>query len=145
MKPGRTDLFSSILVTGALLTTAPAASAEDPVDHIEHRHRSVRISLGRIHPEVLRIQPDAALVWINYSSRVARVSFDKSVAAKLKCNSRSAFGISGDRLLSSRIQGSQFASICNLSPGEYAYRVDLYSRAGAGVSDRSFEGKIVVE
>ncbi len=145
MNPRRTDLFWSILGLGALLTTAPAASAADPVDHLEHRHRSVRISSGRIHPKVLRIQPDDALVWINYSSRVARVSFDKSVAAKLKCNSRSAFGITSDRLISSRIQGSQFVSICNLSPGEYAYRVDLYSRAGEAVSDRSFEGRIVVE
>ncbi len=145
MKPRRTDLFSSILVMGSLLTTAPAASAADPVDHFEHKHRSVRISSGRIHPKVLQTHSNDALVWINYSSRVARVSFDKSVAAKLKCNSRSAFGITGDRLLSSPIQGSRFVSICNLSPGEYAYRVDLYSRAGDAVSNRSFEGKIVVE
>ncbi len=118
MKPRRADLFSSMLVAGALLTAAPTASAADPVDHFEHKHRSVRISSGRIHPKVLRIQPDNALVWINYSSRVARVSFDKSVAAKLKCNSRSAFGVTDDRLVSTRIQCSQFASICNLSPCE---------------------------
>ena len=142
MKPRRTALLSSML--GALLTTAPAASAADP-DHFEHRHRNVRISSGRIYPKVLEIHSNDALVWINYSSRVARVSFDKSVAAKLKCNSRSAFGVTDDRLVSSRIQGSQFASICNLSAGEYAYRVDLYSSSGDAVSARSFEGKIVVE
>ncbi len=145
MKPGRADLFSSMLVAGALLTTAPTASAADPVDHFEHKHRSVRISSGRIHPKVLQTHSNDALVWINYSSRVARVSFDKSVAAKLKCNSRSAFGVTEDRLVSTRIQGSQFASICNLAPGEYAYRVDLYSHSGDAVSARSFEGKIVVE
>ncbi len=57
----------------------------------------------------------------------------------------SAFGVTDDRLVSTRIQGSQFASICNLAPGEYAYRVDLYSHSGDAVSARSFDGKIVVE
>ncbi len=145
MKLRKIHLFSRVLALGALLTTAPAAGAADPVDHFEHRHRSVRISSGRIHPEVLRIQPNDALIWVNYSRLVARVSFDKSVAAKLQCNSRSAFRTIGDRLLSSRIQGSQFASICSLSPGEYTYRVDLYAGPGAGISERSFERKIVVQ
>ena len=113
---------------------------------MEHRHSSVRISSVRLHPEVQSIQADDALAWINYSRNVARIVFDQSVATKLKCRARSSFTLDGGRLVSAPVQGQQFASLCNLAPGEYDYTVELGSGAGQGGGgvSRTLKGRVVV-
>ncbi len=139
--------FAPAFAALCALTLAPAFAADEP-DHMEHRHSTVRISASRLHPKVQRIHTDDALAWINYSPRSARILFDGSVATKLACRSRASFTIDGDRLVSSRIQGRQFASLCQLAPGEYAYTVELGSSTGegfgAGGVSRTLKGTIIV-
>lgn len=128
-----------------LLAPAPAAAEEADSDHAEHRHQLIRIFEGRVRPEVQTIDTDDALGWLNYTSRIARVSFDAEVAKHMTCTSPSGFHLDGPRLVSRDIQSTQFATLCSLAPGEYAYVVTLHSGIGTERGpDREIAGKIVV-
>ena len=106
----------------------------------------MRIRSSSLHPTAQKVGTDEAFGWVNYSSKVARVSFDQEVAKKMLCTTRTGFQLTGDRLESRDIQGRQFASLCSLQPGEYAYLVELRSGAGtsAGTS-RTLHGTLIVE
>jgi hypothetical protein len=138
----------SALATIALLLVAASGTAQGSgADHVEHRHRMVRIRNASLHPTVQRLSADDAIGWLNYSDKVARVSFEASVARKMTCTSPSGFRVTGDRLESPGIQAQQFAAVCRLEPGEYTYRVQLQDGIGASgmTRGRSFEGKLLVE
>jgi hypothetical protein len=125
----------------------PAWGARAASDHTDHAHSVIRIG-SRLHPEQAQVSPDDALIWVNYSSRVARVVFAADVAKNLKCESASSFTLDGDRLVSRDIQASQFASLCRLAPGEYTYEIELFSGAGTGgfaEAARKFTGAIQVK
>lgn len=124
-----------------------AFGATSEPDHAGIDHEFVRISGSGLRPETVEVAGETAIAWVNYGSRVARVSFDRSVAEKIACKSRASFTLDGDRLVSPRIQGSSFASLCQLAPGSYDYRVELFAgegTGGAGTPERTLVGKIVV-
>ncbi len=133
-----------LLVLALIFGPSPSLGAEP--DHAEHDHQVARILETRVHPKVIEIHTSDAISWLNYSSKRARVSFDTEVAKNLTCKSVGSFRLEGDRLTSSDIQATQFASLCSLAPGEYEYRVDLRSGIGGsgGSPAKSFNGKIVV-
>ena len=138
-----TPVLSIIMLS--VLSLSVAAS-EDESDHAKHKHRFVRITSGSLHPKAQNIGTSEAFGWVNYSSKIARVSFDKEVASKMLCTTRTSFRLAGDRLESGDIQGRQFASLCSLQPGEYAYRVELRSGAGTSAgSSRTLKGTLIVE
>ncbi len=128
------------------LIFGPASSFAAEPDHAEHDHRMARILETRVSPKVIEIHSADAIGWLNYSSQRARISFDAEVAKNLTCRSKGTFHLTGSRLSTNDIQATQFASLCNLAPGEYEYRVEL--RAGLGGSGasigKSFTGKIIV-
>lgn len=132
----------------ALVTTSPASAQEkgDP-DHAKAKTVFVTILQSSLHPEVQKIPASDAFGWLNYSDKIARVSFDKDVAKHLTCKSQGSFRLTGDRLESGDIQSQQFATLCNLAPGEYAYRVDLHSGIGGGGGGlgSSRTGTLIVE
>ena len=139
-------MIARLALPAALFMVAPQAAAEEREDHLTHRHRTIRISSTRLSPQELRIGTDDAVAWLNYSNQLARISFDSSVAEKIRCSSKTSFRLTGDRISSRRVQGTQFASLCHLVPGEYAYRVDLFSGAGGGGAvERSLKGRIRVD
>ncbi len=132
------------LATFAALASGAAEDAE--TDHSERVTEFVRIVNASLRPEQLRIQAGDAFGWLNYSNRIARVSFDKSVAKALTCRSPGTFRVTGERLESGDIQSQQFASLCDLAPGTYPYRVELRTGAGSGGGlAATLEGTIVVE
>jgi hypothetical protein len=134
----------SVLLAALLCSTV--AAAKEP-DHAKHEHRFVRITSAKLHPETQQIHSTDAFGWVNYSSQIVRISFDREVGRHLTCTSRGSFRLTGDRLESGDVQARQFASLCRLAPGEYAYRVDLHKgigSSGAGIPSRSFEGKLIV-
>ncbi len=141
----RATALGSCLGLATFFGLATAIALEEEVDHAGQEHRVVRITSGRLHPEVVRLTTEEALAWVNYSSLIARISFEKSVAAKMKCRNRESFRITGERLESGRIQATQFASLCSLAPGKYAYRVGLFEGAPSGTSARGHEGTIIVQ
>jgi len=133
------------LIVLAALGIAAAATAA--VDHADHSHQLVRIGENRVHPKVQNIGSDDAIGWINYSNKIARVSFAAEVADKMVCKSPSGFRLTGPRLESPDIQAFQFATVCSLAKGEYAYKIELRSGFGgvAGGVPETIEGKIVVQ
>ena len=141
-------LISSVMAGALAVVLLGSHPVHAESDHADHDHQTVTISSGRIHPEHVQIGIDDALSWANYSSRIARVVFDAEVAKKMKCRSATSFTLAGENLVSLDIQGSQFASLCQLAPGEYTYSVELYAGFGssgfAGV-ERTLEGRITVK
>lgn len=117
-------------------------------DHAEFEHQYVRITDSGLRPAAQKIHPEMALGWINYSSRIARISFDAAVVKKLTCRTQGvgAFQVVDERLLSPKVQSMQFASLCHLARGEYAYEVETFSGIGTvGGPRRTYKGKILVE
>lgn len=138
-----TRLALAVVAAVAFFVAAPAV-AEDS-DHADHHHQLIRIFEGRVRPQVQNIGSEDALGWLNYTSKIARISFAKDVGKKLTCTSPGSFRIDGERLVSGDIQATQFATLCNLAPGEYDYRVTL--RSGIGTNQggaKTIDGKIVV-
>jgi hypothetical protein len=134
------------LTMGLATLTLSAAAVEEESDHAEHEHRFVRITRRSLHPKEQKIDTDEAFGWVNYSSRMARVSFDREVAKKMLCTTRGDFRITGKRLESGDLQGRQFAALCRLAPGAYAYRVELRSGSvGIAGAERTLEGTLIVE
>lgn len=138
----RTRIRTAWSVAGMLLLAIGTQAVADA------SYRFVQIQNGRVHPRVLRIQAGQQLGWVNYSSKIARVSFERDVGKRLVCDTRTSFRLTGERLESQDIQARQFASMCRLAPGEYAYRVDLRNGVGgmgSGALARSLEGRVIVE
>lgn len=135
-------LLSSVLLGGV----APVALA-DGEDHHFLKHRFVRIRDGSLYPKVQPVGTHEATGWVNSSGKVAVVSFSAETARKMFCKSLNHFRINGDRLESGPIQARQFASLCRLAPGRYAYRVVLREEAGDSslAPLREFAGTIIVE
>ena len=130
----------SSLVLG---TAVPAADEPSESDHVASPHSGVRIAASRLHPKEMRLTQDQALVWMNYSRFGARVVFPVEVAKKISCDSKTAFTIDGEKLVSRKIQGRGFASLCKLSPGTYDYQVDLIS--GAASVENTLKGRVIVQ
>ncbi len=135
-----------VLLLVLALIFGPSSSFGAEPDHAEHDHRMARILETRVHPKTIEIHSTDAIGWLNYSSKRARISFDSDVAKSMTCKSISTFHLDGYRLTSNDIQATQFASLCNLAPGEYEYHVELRSGiGGSGASiGKSFTGKIIV-
>ncbi len=141
----RTRSLFLVLALALIATPAMAAAAEP--DHATHEHRLVRILSRSLHPEVHKIDSSAAIGWLNYSDSIAKISFDAEVAKKMVCRSPNGFRVTGDRLESPQIRASQFATVCSLEKGEYAYRVELVAGQGAGPAapPRIIAGTLIVE
>ena len=132
------------LALASLLLAAVPAPAEE-ADHADHEHQLIRIFENRVRPDPQTIHSDDAIGWLNYTSKIARISFDQEVAKKLTCTSPGSFRLDGARLVSGDIQATQFATLCNLAPGEYDYRVTLRSGIGTtGGAEKNIAGRIVV-
>jgi len=100
-----------------------------------------------LHPSVEHLHLGDRLAWLNYSSKVARISFPASVVERLTCSAPVSFRMTGSRFESADIESDQFASLCQLAPGAYRYRVELRSGIGAGHREvpRTLRGTIFVE
>jgi plastocyanin len=134
-------LRTTVIATALLLSIEQGAAADSS-------HRFVQIRSASLNPQVIHIEATDQIGWLNYSSNVARVSFDREVGKQMVCTTRTSFTATGERLESHDIQGTQFASLCRLAPGAYTYRVDLRTGAGAGSGlgrGRRLEGRVIVE
>jgi hypothetical protein len=140
--------LASLACLLAVLAAAPARSEEEPEpDHADHSHTFIRITNRGLYPGEQVLAKDDAFGWLNYSTKIARVSFPAETAKKMTCTTRGSFHLNGDRLESGDIQATQFATLCSLAPGEYRYRVEL--RSGAGTSGDipvvTRDGKLIVK
>lgn len=138
-----------LLAAAAVLALAAApARAQEVADLGDTPHTYIRILQSKLNPPSQTLKAGEAVGWLNYSNRIARVSFPKEVAKKMVCKQEGSFRLSGERLQSGDIQASQFATLCVLSQGEYEYQVELFTGAGAGTTlapSQTLHGKIVVQ
>lgn len=132
-----------LAVIGTPAGAIPPLVSEPELDHVHYSHKTVRITSTGLQPEVMRIHTDDAFGWLNFSSRVARVSFDAKVGKRLLCTSLTTFRITGDRLESGDVEKLHFVSLCRLLPGQYDYRVRLLPGRRRG--EELLEGTLVVE
>jgi hypothetical protein len=147
MRSFLTRFFSLAAAAALAVGLGAATSRADESDHETLEHEFIRITSASLQPATLELRSDEAIGWLNYSDKIARVSFPRDVGKHLTCHSKGSFRLTGDRLESGDIQARQFASLCQLAPGEYSYRVELRSGAGAsggGTVVRSLEGTLVV-
>ena len=123
----------------------PATAPAQEVDHVGHRHKPIRIAKSSLRPDPVKLPAADALVFLNYSGRIAQISFDESVAKSIACESRSDFQLSNGRLTAAYVRQGSFVSLCRLAPGSYDYRVELKRSAGELENYAVYDGKIVVE
>jgi hypothetical protein len=134
-------------LTGLGESTAGAAESAESAGSAG-RHEYIRIRNWMVHPRTLRVAAGREIGWINQTARGVRVQLDREVAGEMVCHDGSAFRLTGDFLESPEIRATQFASMCSLTPGVYAYRVFFPGEGGAGGAPpvgRTLRGRLIVE
>jgi len=135
--------FLAALLALVLFTTPSAA--EPGSDHAHRDQAMVRIGPEGLDPSTATIGTDDAIGWLYYGSEVAIVVFDGKVAERMICETPGRFLVAGDRVYSSPMRENEFASLCRLKAGEYAYEVRLIESLTEQGPQRVLRGKIVVE
>ena len=128
-------LFLLLIATGASATEG--AEGKEP-DHVGLKTEIVAIAPDRLSPTVKLVGSTDALGWINYTSRVASIEFDASVAETMMCTGPSPFRVEDDQLRAPNVSSGGFATVCKLAPGEYDYQVVLRG------AEKPLLGKLVV-
>jgi hypothetical protein len=128
-----------------LVVASPLRAAAEDGDHGGHEHHFVRISDGKLTPRELHMQGDEAVAWANYSTKNAVISFERDVGKHIVCTERSSFHLTETRLESRELRAKQFASMCQLAPGRYAYIVELRGPTRGVIPSKGLNGEIVVE
>ena len=136
--------FAWLAATLAIFIVPTTIRAADS-DHVDHQHTSIRITSGRLHPEPATLSSDSALVFLNYSGRIAQISFDESVAKNISCKTRTSFELINGRLTAANVRQGSFTSLCQLAPGSYEYRVELKRSLGELDNYAVHEGVIQVQ
>jgi hypothetical protein len=127
----------------ALLGVA-GARAEAPDEHAGKRQQTVYIGNERVAPSTVSLGQDDAISWVNESVHPMQITFTApaDIEKKIRCavlempaKQRPPWGVFDMR--NGRLVGvlppGRFASMCELSPGEYDYVVQrLDADAGAG-------------
>ncbi len=150
------------LLAAALLLVGPALAEEDrasqprvetledlpqldPSDQMSS-HKVVLITADSLNPATVRLTPGQLIAWISYSPSASTVVFERGVAKSMICHSRVNFSFEEGELRSTPINAGEFASFCELKPGNYRYKVvrsDASDPPGADAG-RTLEGEIVV-
>ena len=136
--------FAWLAAAVAILVLPTTAPAEES-DHADHPHTSIRIASSGLRPDRATLPADNAVVFLNYSGRIAQISFPESVAKNITCKARSSFELANGRLTAPYVRQGSFASFCNLAPGDYEYRVELKRSAGELENYAVLDGVIVVQ
>lgn len=146
----------AIAIGGCAQSALPVAT-QHPTTNEPRRHVLVRFTNMSLRPSVAQVLEGGTVAWTNLSSdRGGVVSFPLSVVDHFTCSElRPTFYQTAGRLVSIPINSdsADVALPCPLEPGEYAYRLDLFSgvrRIGPSVSntdspDLSLAGKIIVK
>ncbi len=133
------------LAAAVAILMLPATAPAEESDHVGHRHTPIRIASTKLRPDPAKLPAANALVFLNYSGRIAQISFDESVAKNITCQNRSAFELTNGRLTAPYVRQGSFVSLCKMAPGNYDYRVELKRSAGELENYAVYDGKIIVE
>ncbi len=105
----------------------------------------VRITDDGITPRRIEIDAGQKIAWQHAGSVEQRISFEPGTARALHCSEIVSFGLEEGRLVSGFLRSGDVASLCELAPGTYRYRVESARDAIARpqLSERP-RGEIVV-
>ena len=105
----------------------------------------VRITDDGIAPRRIEIDAGQKVAWQHAGSIEQRISFDPGTARALHCTEIVSFGLEDGRLVSGFLRSGDMATLCELAPGTYRYRVEAARDAVARpqLSERP-RGEIVV-
>jgi hypothetical protein len=137
------------------------ALATTPDEHAGKQQVTVYLGNDRIAPSDVTLKHDQVISWQNESVHLMQVTFDApaDIEKKIRCGLLklpaserppwAVFQMNDGRLVGVMPPG-RFGSMCELSPGWYAYTVkSLDADAGAGGGDRSsilpLKGTITVQ
>ena len=116
----------------------------DPAYKSSLGHKLVLITDQEINPDEVKLVRGQLVAWISYAPQPVTVVFDREVARNMICHSLVNFALRDGKLKSDPIDPGEFASFCELQPGEYEYRV-VYAADSPGEGDaREAKGKLVV-
>ena len=145
----------AVLALAASFVCAPAAASDHASRNKPRKHVMVQFSDMSVHPKIAQVLPGGSVVWINYSTMYRGViSFPLSTASSFTCSElRPIFSKTADRIQSIPVTGDMenVALPCPLKPGEYDYKIDLFSGELGGLDagmydpERSMDGKIIVK
>jgi hypothetical protein len=150
------------LLAVALMLVSPALASEDRasqprVETLEdlpkldpsyqmNTHKVVLITADSLNPATVNLAPGQLIAWISYSPSKSTVVFERGVAKSMICHSRVNFSFEDGELRSAPINAGEFASFCQLKPGNYSYKV-----VGSNASDQPgadagpvLQGEIIV-
>ena len=150
------------LLTVALLLVGPASASEDRDSQLREEtlevlpkldpgyqmntHKVVLITADSLNPATVELTPGQLIAWISYSPSESTVVFERDVAKSMICHSRVNFSFEEGELRSTPISAGEFASFCELKPGNYRYKVVRSGASDPPGTDagRMLEGEIVV-
>ena len=120
---------ASALACGGLALLASGAAFGEPRIQLEPAYKSslghkvVLITEQEVSPDEIELAQGQLVAWISYAPRPVTVVFDREVARNMICHSLVNFSLRDGKLKSDPIAPGEFASFCELQPGEYEYRV----------------------
>jgi hypothetical protein len=158
MRRATTAVWIALLL--ALGSRAVLAEPEGPSDHAKHSSRTITLDGNDVRPSQTRMEHSDVLMFVNYSTHPVRVTFTEPVDQKnhIRCsairgaerNAPSAawalFSWENDKLTAT-VPPGQFASVCSLEHGSYAFTVAPVDAAAQGTSSKGLlpaKGQIVV-
>jgi plastocyanin len=109
-------------------------------------HKVVLITADSLNPATVNLAPGQLIAWISYSPSESTVVFDRDVAKSMICHSRVNFSFEEGELRSVPINAGEFASFCQLKPGNYRYKVVRSNASDPSGADaaRTLEGEIII-
>jgi len=109
-------------------------------------HKVVLITADSLNPAKVELAQGQLIAWISYSPSESTVVFERSVAKSMICHSRVNFFFDEGELRSVPIRTGEFASFCQLKPGNYRYKVLRSNTSDTDRADASetLEGEIII-
>ena len=128
-----THFSLAVLLT---LTSGPVfAEHEGPDAHAHHKTQTITLDTRDVRPASTTMEHGDVLSFVNYSTNPMRVTFTepKDLEAKIRCGlvrdakakgtpaAPWALFVWNDGKLVANVPPGQFASVCALAPGQYAF------------------------
>src|SRR5262249_56425600 len=123
--------------------------AGGPADHAKHNSRTITLDGNDVRPTSTRMDHSDVLTFVNYSTHPVRVTFTEPADLKnrIRCGlvrgqekdapaaPWALFSWENDKLTAT-VPPGQFASVCALEHGSYAFTVDPVTASAQGAGTR---------
>ena len=159
MTTGPARLFHAVALV--LATASLAVAAETTAEHERENVQTITLDTADLRPETLTMSKDDRISFVNSSTQPFHVTFvePKDIAQHIRCglvrpNDKTqpsapwALFVWRDGRLEADIPPGQFASVCSLEPGTYAFtaeRIGHRTPSGDTATTLPLKGQIEVK